>query len=235
MKSPLAAGEWCELDEVDSTQRVAAERLLTSTPAGVVFAHNQTAGKGRFGRIWVSRRGESLTMSLVFSAYANHPKPWLIGMAVSIAAAGALKCQLRWPNDLSLDALKVGGLLTELRPDAIGRKVPVVGIGINLAQTAFPTEIAHRATSLVLRGRTAPDPIALAKRIIERIEDLPEPDSWQAIQRAWELFDDTPGKVYRLPDGTEALALGVGPEGELVCSIAGETTSVMAGEAFFGG
>jgi BirA family biotin operon repressor/biotin-[acetyl-CoA-carboxylase] ligase len=125
-------------------------------------------------------------------------------------------------------------LLTELRPNAKGQKIPVVGIGINLAQTEFPPEIKARATSLVLRGRTAPEPVALAKKIIARIEDLPEPVSWKAIQPAWELFDDTPGKIYRLPDGTEGLALGVGPEGELTCSIAGETRSVMAAEAFFG-
>jgi len=237
MRSPLESGPWIELDEVESTQTAAAA-LLTAPHAdgvpGVVFARQQTAGKGRFGRAWLSEEGDSLTMSLVFGTYADHPKPWLIGMAVGLAAAGALHCLLRWPNDLIIDGRKLGGILTELITDSSKRKVPVVGIGVNLGQTAFPKEIAATATSLALHRAGPFDAVQIAQAILRRLTDLPEPDSWQRLAPVWELFDDTPGKLYRLPDGTAATALKVGPEGELLCSVDGEAVTVMAAEALFG-
>lgn len=237
MKSPLESGPWLELAEVESTQAAAIGLLRDPGAAevpGVVFARQQTKGKGRFGRTWLSEEGDSLTMSLVYGAYADHPKPWLIGMAAGIAAAGALHSMLRWPNDLIIEGRKLGGILTELITDSSGRKVPVVGIGVNLGQTAFPPEIAGIATSLALHRKGPFDPVAIAQKILERLADLPEPDSWHALAPVWELFDDTPGKLYRLPDGTAATALSVGPEGELLCSVEGESVTVMAAEALFG-
>jgi BirA family biotin operon repressor/biotin-[acetyl-CoA-carboxylase] ligase len=237
MKSPLEFGPWIELDEVESTQSAAASLLRDpqgGNVPGVVFARRQTAGKGRFGRTWLSEEGESLTMSLVFGTYPDHPKPWLIGMAVSMAAAGALHCLLRWPNDLIVEGRKLGGILTELITDSAGRKIPIVGIGVNLGQTAFPKEIASTATSLAMHRAGPFDPVHIAQGILGRLADLPEPDSWQRLAPVWELFDDTPGKMYKLPNGQAATALKVGPEGELLCSVDGESLTVMAAEALFG-
>ena len=237
MKSPLDFGPWLDLDVVEST--LAAAASLIRDPKGrevpgVVFARNQTAGKGRFGRTWLSEEGSSLTMSLVFGAYADHPKPWLVGMAVGMAAAGALHSLLRWPNDLIIDGRKLGGILSELIADPRGRKVPVVGIGVNLGQTTFAPELADIATSLALHRAGPFDPVEIAKKIVARIAELPEPDSWAALAPVWELFDDTPGKLYRLPNGQAATALKVGADGELLCSVEGEAVTVMAAEALFG-
>ena len=154
-------------------------------------------------------------------------------MSVAITAAGAIKSQLQWPNDLTLEGRKVGGLLTEMLTDSSGKRIPVVGIGINLAQESFAQEIADRATSVKLSRNVVLEPEQVIKSICDRLVKLPEPDSWSSILPAWECFDDTPGKKYRLPDGKMALALGIGPEGELIGSVDGETVSVMAAEAFF--
>ncbi len=64
---------------------------------------------------------------------------------------------------------------------------------------------------------------------------MPEPEHWSDLQPVWTLFDDTAGKHYRLISGEEAIAIGIGPEGELVCAVEGETTMVMAAEAILGG
>jgi BirA family biotin operon repressor/biotin-[acetyl-CoA-carboxylase] ligase len=236
MKSPFESGPWLELAAVESTQAAAAALLRDpkADKPGVVFAKHQTGGRGRFGRTWLSEEGDSLTMSLVFGAYADHPKPWLIGMAAGMAAAGALHCMLRWPNDLIVEGRKLGGILTELITDSEGRKVPVVGIGVNLGQVSFAPEIEAIATSLAQHRKGPFDPIIVARKIIDRLADLPEPDSWQSLVAVWELFDDTPGKMYKLPDGRQAVALKVGPEGELLCSVEGESMTVMAAEALFG-
>jgi BirA family biotin operon repressor/biotin-[acetyl-CoA-carboxylase] ligase len=231
MISPLVTGPWLELDETESTQEAARALLASGEPAGVVFAHHQTRGRGRFERSWHSQRGESLTMSLVFGHYADHPRPWLIGMAVAIAAAGAAHSRLMWPNDLMLDGKKLGGILTELIPDSHGRRIPVVGVGINVGSLDLPTELADRATSLALHRPGEYSPTSLAREIVARISDLPEPTDWPALRAAWMLFDATPGKRYLLASGEEAVAIGLGPTGELLCSVDGETRSVLAAEA----
>lgn len=235
MKSPTSSGEqWIELATVESTQSIAAKALLEGDPTGVVFAHEQTSGKGRFGRTWISKEGDSLTFSMIFRAYADHPRPYLVAMAASLAAAGVLHCQLRWPNDLVVGGLKLGGILTELLPDSQGRLVPVVGIGINLNQSAFPPEIETIATSLSLVRGGNYDPQLIAHRIVERLASLPEPTKWTDLQPVWDLFDATPGKRYRLQSGEEAVALGIGSEGQLLCAVDGESRAVLAAEALFG-
>jgi BirA family biotin operon repressor/biotin-[acetyl-CoA-carboxylase] ligase len=234
VRSPLDDGVWLEIPEVDSTQVLAGRLLAAGDPAGVVFARHQTGGKGRFGRAWLSAPGDSLTMSLIFRAYADHSAPQFIGMAVACAAAAAIKCELQWPNDLVFGAKKVGGILTEILPDESGRRVPVVGIGVNLNQRSFPPEIADRAISMAQYRGENHDPAELGRAILERLLLMPEPDSWESVQPVWMLFDHTPGKSYFLPGGQEAIALGIGPDGGLVCSANGETRSVLAAEAIFG-
>lgn len=235
MRSPLSAGTWIEVEETPSTQQTAREALLNSTdPVGAIFAVNQTQGRGRFDRQWFSEAGNSLTMSLLFREQANHPRPWLVGMAVAVSAAAVIHCRLRWPNDLYLDDKKVGGILTEIFPDAAGRSVPVVGLGINLDILNFPADIAPHATSLALHRPGVHDPRTVGEQIVARLNDLPEPEHWSDLQPVWTLFDDTPGKRYRLISGEEAIAIGIGPEGELICAVEGETTMVLAAEAILG-
>jgi BirA family biotin operon repressor/biotin-[acetyl-CoA-carboxylase] ligase len=225
---------WLVVEEVGSTQTLAEHCLREDLPHGAVLAHHQSAGKGRFGRVWISQRGDSLTMSLIFRDYADHPRPYLVGMAVAIAAAGSLHCQLRWPNDLVIGDRKLGGILTELFRDQAGRTVPVVGVGVNLNLTAFPDEIADRATSLALAHGKTYEAKEVAKGILARLERLPEPESWNDLAPIWALFDHTPGKHYRLASGEEAVALGIGSDGQLLCSVDGESRSVLAAEALFG-
>lgn len=234
MRSPLLDGPLVEVDEVPSTQTVVAEGVRAGNGPGAVLALHQTEGRGRFDRVWLSEPGASLNLSMAMRGYADHPEPWLVGMALAIAAAGALHCRLRWPNDLSLDGRKLGGILTEIVEDPQGRRIPVVGIGVNLNQRSFPAEIADRAISLVQHREGTYAARSVADAILARLEDMPEPTEWRALETAWCLFDDTSGKRYTLPDGREAVGLGVGPHGELLCAVDGESLTVMAGDALFG-
>jgi BirA family biotin operon repressor/biotin-[acetyl-CoA-carboxylase] ligase len=235
MKSPLTDGKgWLEREEVDSTQDLARNLLLEDAPYGIVLALDQKRGRGRFDRTWVSAPGDSLTMSLIFRPYTDHPAPHLIGMALAISAAAVIHCQLQWPNDLTLRQKKVGGLLTELRPDNAGKLVPIVGLGINLNQQTFPEEIAERAVSLSQATGLKYDARELAQKIVDHLATLPEPDSWATLAPIWRLFDDTPGKPYTLPSGEIGNALTIGQAGELVCTVEGEPRTVMAADAIFG-
>jgi BirA family biotin operon repressor/biotin-[acetyl-CoA-carboxylase] ligase len=168
------------------------------------------------------------------SAYADHPKPWLVGMAVGLGVARALECQIRWPNDVVSRGKKIGGILTEMFEDAKGRRVPVVGIGVNVNQPNFPDEIAVFATSVYLEYGDEPEPVEVARAIIQSVRSLHEPTSWSVLSELWQERDDTPGKLYRSPTGEDAVAVGVGPEGELIATVDGKMKTFLAAEALFG-
>ena len=118
-------------DEVDSTNRVAADLARAGAPDGlVVFADHQTAGRGRRVRTWDSRPGTALLVSVIL-----RPVPPLVTLAAGVAAAEACEAvagarvALKWPNDLlAHDGKKLGGVLCELVDGAV-----VVGLGVNLA------------------------------------------------------------------------------------------------------
>lgn len=186
------------------------------------------------GRVWLDEAGSSLLVSMAMWDYADLAQPWLVGMGVALAAAGALQTQVRWPNDLTIGGLKVGGVLTELVQDPDGRKIPVVGLGVNLAQSHLPLELEGKATSLKLARGHEWSPKNAWCAFANVLESIPEPQSWEELKPVWEVFDDTPGKRYLTADGAEAVAIGIGPEGSLIASVGGETTSVMAAEAVFG-
>lgn len=170
-------------------------------------------------------------MSLILPEQAGHPRPWVLGMAAACAAAGVLHCRVRWPNDLLLEGKKLGGILTELLRDRDGREVPVIGIGVNLNQTSFPAEISETATSLAMQRPGNYDSIEIAMKIVEAFNRMPEPDDWPSLAAIWMMFDETPGKKFRLPEGDEAVAIGIGPHGELICSVKGESKAVYAADA----
>ena len=235
MTSPVASAQWLIIESAGSTQDVAAQQLAAGDQFGAVLALDQVSGRGRLDRKWLSTPGESLAVSFLFRAYADHPQAHLIGMATAVAAAGALNCQLQWPNDLVAEGRKLGGILTEMGTDSRGRKVPIVGVGVNLNQTAFPPEIAGRATSMNLVHGGHYDAVDVAKRIAARLELLPEPNHWSDLEIVWDVFDSTPGKRYRLQDGSEAVAIGIGPNGQLLCSVEGDPRTVFAADAILGG
>jgi BirA family biotin operon repressor/biotin-[acetyl-CoA-carboxylase] ligase len=133
-----------------------------------------------------------------------------------------------------MNGLKLGGILTELMPDKAGRLIPVVGVGINLAQTEFPEPLDAVATSILMQTGTAPIPEALGHQIVERLRSMPEPNSWDDLLPIWSAHDATPGKRYKLTSGEEAVALHVGAGGELLCTINGEPKTVLAADAIFG-
>lgn len=223
-----------ELEQVDSTQNIAERMLRDGEDVGAVFALDQIAGRGRFDRTWISAPGESFTTSFTFSGYPNHPSPWLFGMYMALAVAEIVDCDLRWPNDLSLNGKKLGGILTEVFTDFRGQRVAVVGVGVNLGQTRFPEEIADRATSLVACGRPLISPKSLLADLIAKIRIEPELVAWDQLRERWNDRDTTPGKPYLLSNGRICEAVRVNHDGSLLASVDGDEVNVLVADALFG-
>jgi biotin-[acetyl-CoA-carboxylase] ligase BirA-like protein len=149
-----------EFEEIDSTN-LHAKRLLadgTANDGDVLHAWHQTAGRGREqGREWTDNLGESLLLTVILrelpSVYQDQLQ-FLIALTgldtlrEAVPALGS-RIRLKWPNDLFIDHLKVGGVLVESVWEAQTWKGAVAGIGINLNQERFPAQLPN-ATSIFM-------------------------------------------------------------------------------------
>jgi len=118
----------------------------------VIITGEQTAGRGRAKRVWLSPRG-SIALSVVLYPDASQ-LPYLImiasvAVARSIETVTGLETQLKWPNDVLVKGRKVCGILieNELQGDRVARAVIGIGINVNIRMEDFP-ELAAMATSL---------------------------------------------------------------------------------------
>ena len=144
-------------DRIGSTNDEAARLAEAGAPQGtIVVAAAQTAGRGRLGRTWFSPPDAGLYASLIVRERRAAPLLTLaagVAIAEGIRTAAALPAEIRWPNDIVVDCglgkrRKLAGILTEGATGAGGLQYVVVGFGINLLPTAYPPEIADRATSI---------------------------------------------------------------------------------------
>jgi BirA family biotin operon repressor/biotin-[acetyl-CoA-carboxylase] ligase len=163
-------------DRTASTNDIAAEYARNPDNDGlVVFAEEQTAGRGRSGAAWHGGHGRSLLFSIVLIDCAIKSELLPLTCAVAVAQAlgqvGDHQARIKWPNDILLDGRKVGGILVESRQ--AGKHVArIVGIGINCHQSAedLPPELRETATSLDLAGRSRCHRIPLARRVLTSLD-----------------------------------------------------------------
>ncbi|MEM6269940.1 MAG: biotin--[acetyl-CoA-carboxylase] ligase [Bacteroidota bacterium] len=157
MNTLFIGQNFVELQAVESTNRYATKLLPTGIPEGtVVLAHHQTAGRGQQGNQWHSAPGKNLTFSLVlYPHYLSSPQIFLLNKLFSVALYDFLRVELpeadlwiKWPNDLLLNRQKVAGMLIENQFNGPVIGSTVAGIGLNVNQRIFPTELYGNATSL---------------------------------------------------------------------------------------
>lgn len=168
--SPAASVSW--RIERHGTLPSTNDRAIAAAEAGeapglVVLAAEQTAGRGRAGRPWVSARG-NLFCSVLLPADVLPPggaASLLAGLAVHDAVAPHVpsphRLALKWPNDLVIGGEKLGGVLVEAGRTAAGAPWLVAGIGVNLA--SVPSGLGRPVTSLAAIGGVArPEEVAHA-------------------------------------------------------------------------
>ncbi len=187
------------LPETTSTQDVARDLIKRGALAGTAaIAGYQTAGRGTQGRSWLSPPGAGLHLSVLVPVPAKPEAiPWLTP-AAAIAAVQALRGltiappRIKWPNDVLLGGMKVGGVLTEI---PAGSSLAIVGIGINV----------HAAAAVAESGVTALDAWSLhpakrndvAGRVLRELDHLLGRllrGRLDHIKEAWRLLLDTVGQ-----------------------------------------
>lgn len=230
------------LAEVESTQTVARHLPETEAPEGtVVTADHQRAGRGRGGRTWVDRPGENVLFSLILHppiSPADIPQLALlgaVGVAEGIEEVTGLAPGIKWPNDLLLAGRKVAGLLAEASSDgrSVGRVI--LGIGINVNQREFPSELRGGATSLALALGAAVDRSRVLDRVLvslERRYDAFLARGFAAIHPDWCRRAVTLGRTVSAGD-VRGTAVGLDHDGALlVRDAAGSIRRVVAGEVW---
>jgi BirA family transcriptional regulator, biotin operon repressor / biotin---[acetyl-CoA-carboxylase] ligase len=234
--APLLDGFTVEvLPELDSTNG----ELMRRTRAGqaepvLLVAERQTAGRGRLGRSWASRPGDSLTFSL---GLPFAPADWSgLSLAVGVAVAEALhpRIGIKWPNDLWVDDRKLAGILIETAgtgPDTAAGRYTVIGVGINIrppqgggyaTPPAGLAELLPEADAGTVLARIAA-PLVQAVLAFQTFGFAP----FQARFAARDVLRDRP---VVLSDGTAGTAHGTTDEGGLLVHTAAAMVTVTSSE-----
>lgn len=143
------------VDSVDSTNNLAKLRAEEGAEHGfLVVSEQQSAGKGRRGRVWESKKGEGIFMTLLLKPDIEPGNASMLTLVMALAVrsaletVGNLQAQIKWPNDIVCDGKKVCGILTEMSAQMDYINHIVIGVGINVHNEQFPEEMRHMAVSI---------------------------------------------------------------------------------------
>jgi len=214
------------LSTAGSTNAVVAGRARDGEPAGlVVVAEQQTAGRGRLARSWLSPPRAGLTLSVLLRPDLPAARwPWLplwggLAVARALRERAGVETALKWPNDVLIGDRKVCGVLAEVPvPGAL-----VLGIGLNVSTRA--DELPHAgATSLLLEHATTTDRDTVLRAVLRSLTAVLRE---QPVEGYRALCSTIGRQVWvELPDGRSVVgpAEAVDDAGRLV--VAGQVYSV---------
>lgn len=233
--------------QTGSTNDDVVERALAGAPEGTcVVAEEQTHGRGRLDRVWVSPPGAGLWMSVLVRGGDQPKERWgLLSLAAGLAAVDALadacglRADLKWPNDIVVVAAacganvgyrKLGGVLSQVD----GGDAIVVGIGLNVSLTGSELPVPE-ATSVFAEGGD-PDRSALLVALLGHLAT--RLDQWRnadpALLADYRAACRTIGRLVdvSMPDGSQlsGIVSGIDEGGHLLVTDGESTTRVTAGD-----
>ncbi len=236
----------------DSTNTRARELAEAGAPGGtVVTAREQTAGRGRQGRVWTAPEGKALLYSAILRPLDERHLLLPLSVPLAVCAAGEelrpdIECQVKWPNDVWLEARKLSGILIEARPQD-GWAVIGVGLNLSIAPEEFPADLRQPAVSLFAppatgtRGESRrslpavappglpPSPSTAAEVLNRHLDRWVWADQGEILTE-WRRRDGLLGREISWEDGS-GIADGIDDRGNLVVAVdGGSRVSLGAGE-----
>ena len=237
--SPSLAVEVVE--ETGSTNADLLARAATLPGPLLLVARNQTAGRGRAGRSWLSSSEGSLTFSLAWKFDGGLARLTGLPLAVGVALAETLErlgvqVGLKWPNDVLRDGDKLAGILIETQALPDGAVWAVIGIGLNLLMPdELEARIGRSVASLPWLARMDRD--ALLAALLDGLAGaLGEFDraGFAAFAARWNLRHAWQGELVTILDGATVLhegsAAGVDDAGRLLLDTPTGRIAVLAGD-----
>lgn len=231
-------------DSIESTNTRAKEIALQTKEGALVVAEEQTSGKGRLGRSWLSPKNKGVYMSVILKPDTD---PGDVAKLTLLGAAGihlalkdiGIESQIKWPNDIVIDGKKVAGVLTEMHSELGVINYLVLGMGINANVKAeeMPEDLKDKATSLRAVIGKEIDRRDLFVKLVTRIDDLYKEflESHQ-IDRAIQICIDNSaviGKeinIYQGKTKRKGRAIGLNNNGELVVEFDTGVENLFSGE-----
>ncbi len=228
-----------------STQDEARRLAEGGAPEGtIVLAEEQTAGRGRLGRTWISPPGSSILMSIIFRPPLLPHQAHRLTMVTSLSIAEAienltpLKVAIKWPNDILLAGKKAGGILTEIQTSADRILYAIVGVGLNvnvkISESPLST-LAPYATSLSDELGYEFPRFILLQEIISCLEgNYQELKKGADFRAKWQARLHPLGREVTVITPTETIegvAIGVNEDGALLLAThEGEVKTIWAGD-----
>lgn len=224
------------LKETESTNTYAKALLKNgelSAPFTLIFTDKQTAGRGRLGRTWESKEGDTLCMSLIVP-YPHKPAITLLSaLAVhKILSKYYGNVKIKWPNDIVAENKKLCGILTESTPNAA-----VIGTGINLNTLDFSEDITHKATSLrLLTGKTYND-FKLAKKVTKELVKILRETNGELTDAILKEYSDLCINLGRevIFNSKKGVATEIDKDGSLLVRTDEGSEKISFGEVFVSG
>lgn len=205
---------------ISSTQNEALGWLKGNAPQGaVVIADEQTAGRGRMGRIWHTPAGVALALSVILRPSPQGAKHVFMAGAVAVAemleGLNIAHVGIKWANDVRIDGKKVCGVLPEAVWEGDKLQGVVLGMGVNVRVNFGESELAHIATNIETALGKSCDRADLIARILGRIDFWTTQLDSEALYLAWRSRLDTLGKPVSA-DGITGIAHDVTHDGALI-------------------
>lgn len=219
------------LQQTVSTNTVACRLADEGAAEGtVVIAEQQSGGKGRMGRQWVSPAGVNLYCSIILRppilpvAAPQLTFLSVIAVARAVEQLTTLSSRIKWPNDLLINGRKVAGLLNEMSAETDKINYVVLGIGVNLNMTAaqFPQELRHPATSLFLESGGTVNRTEFTRVLLQEFDRLYAvflEEGYGPARKEWLERSGLLGARVSVSDGGRAKTgrvAGIGELGELL-------------------
>ncbi len=215
------------LERVESTNTHVRDLGVQGAPDGtVVFAEEQTGGRGRMGRSWVSPPGRNLYMSVLLRTELQGDGFSQLSLTAGLAASETVRewcpAMPKWPNDVLIEGRKVVGILAEL--EASGREHFVVlglGVNVNMQHSDLPPDLHDKATSIAMATGGEVDRARVAGRLLHHLERRYEQlrrDGFRDIADEWTQRSGFLGRKIRVaePGGVvEGEVLGLAADGAL--------------------
>ena len=206
-----------------STQDKAFEVLESGEVRCAVVADEQTSGRGRQGREWISSRGRSLTLSYGFSKDSARIEGLSLVVGLSLLRViDIADLRLKWPNDLILENAKVAGILVEARSQG-SRFDIVVGVGINLENVGNYKGLGKQVDASDLVDRMEQDIDLFFEEGFEFFKADYEKHLWRKGQAVETTIRGMKRKV---------LISGINHNGSLTVSFDGRLETILSGELF---
>lgn len=244
LKAELLAQNIVYRESVSSTNDLAKGLAAEGAADGtVVIADEQTGGRGRRGRPWVSLPGRGVWVSIILRpriSPAEAQKATLMAAAATHAAIRRVTGQvvgIKWPNDLVCNGRKLVGILTEMSAEMDSVNYLVIGIGtnVNVPEELFPAEVRTKAASLMMLTGEPVSRLAYLRALLEELENGYRrftSGCFSEILEEWQKNCITLGQKVRVEGpGFTGVAVGTDPDGALLVRKAdGEIVCVTAGD-----